>query len=100
VLAANDVDSVNDICFESYDQSCRLSKPKLMILRFYPNIHVSQSNIQFFFYSSTLPLHRLLQLTVDSHGCRNFLPRKCELQMALPPLYIFSVQFPVFSWCW
>jgi hypothetical protein len=38
VLTANDVDSVNDICFKSYDQSCRLSKTKLMIVRFNPNI--------------------------------------------------------------
>jgi len=38
LLTVNNVDSVNDICFKSYDQSCRLNKPKLMILRFNPNI--------------------------------------------------------------
>jgi len=55
VLTANDVNSVNDICFKSYDQSCRLSKPKLMILRFNPNIRVcyedkSKSNIHSFLF--------------------------------------------------
>jgi hypothetical protein len=54
VVTANDVGLVNDICFKSYDQSCRPSKPKLMILRFNPNMCMcyedkSKSNINSFF---------------------------------------------------